>query len=152
MMADTCLSALAVGLVLTSAAWFGRRELFIVDVVGWSMHPTYNSGDRLLAYRTSRVRAGHIVVADLPAERLRLVKRVAAGPGDVIPDRFLTVVAAEPGQTVPPEALLILGDNSNSFDSMHFGYCPSDALVGRVIGRIHASPSKGYTKEPSRML
>ncbi|WP_460806584.1 hypothetical protein [Micromonospora zhanjiangensis] len=31
---------------------------------------------------------------------------------------------------------MLLGDNPQSYDSRHFGYCPGELLVGVVVRRI----------------
>lgn len=145
-------TAAVAGAALVVAATILRHKLLVVDVVGWSMHPTYNSGDRLLVLRTRSVRAGHVVVTDPPAPgrrwdgreispppaRSRLIKRVAAGPHDRIPERFLPAVGAERGGSVPSGMFLLLGDNASSLDSTQLGYCPVSALIGRVIGTLHS--------------
>ncbi|MGW5260837.1 S26 family signal peptidase [Microbispora sp. NPDC004025] len=61
----------------------------------------------------------------------RIVKRVAAVPGDPVPD----AVPRRAGETlVPAGCLVLLGDNPDeSVDSRHFGYVPANSMVGKVI-------------------
>ncbi|MEN3539172.1 S26 family signal peptidase [Microbispora sp. ZYX-F-249] len=61
----------------------------------------------------------------------RIVKRVAAVPGDPVPDS----VPRRAGETlVPAGCLVLLGDNPDeSVDSRHFGYVPANSMVGKVI-------------------
>jgi signal peptidase I len=103
-----------------------------------SMNPTIVEGDRILvnklAYglkvpfttwhlaRFDAPRRGDIVVFRSPADGTRLVKRVAAVPGDQIG-----------AITVPPDHFFVLGDNfGNSADSRVIGLIPRDNILGRT--------------------
>jgi nickel-type superoxide dismutase maturation protease len=98
-----------------------------VLVEGDSMRPTLEPGDRLLAIRARRIRAGQLVVVPDPRRPDRLlVKRVAA---------------------VGPAAVSVQGDNAGaSTDSRQFGPVSRTAVVGRIVyryapltraGRVH---------------
>ena len=81
------------------------------------------------------------------------VKRVVAGPGDVVEvkarkvfvngasvddERFVTDTPSYDlgPMTVPPDMLFVLGDNRNrSFDSHVWGFLPKENVVGHVILR-----------------
>jgi signal peptidase I len=86
---------LATGLVVVLVAGWARRHLAVITVVGTSMRPTFQPGDRVLVRRGGRtaLRAGQVVVAvpGRPQRRityrdpLLLIKRVAAVPGDPVP-------------------------------------------------------------------
>ncbi len=95
-----------------------------VEVVGESMRPTLEPGDRLVLTRARRVRAGDLVaVADPRADRRTVVKRVAA---------------------VSPAGLTVQGDNpAASTDSRTFGTVTNDAVRGRVLYRYFPAPRRG---------
>ncbi|MEU8380806.1 S26 family signal peptidase [Streptosporangium sp. NPDC048865] len=64
----------------------------------------------------------------------RVVKRVAAVPGDPVP-ASVPRRAGEP--SVPDGYLVLLGDNpGQSLDSRHFGYVPVTDVVGKVVGAL----------------
>ncbi|MDQ6910105.1 MAG: nickel-type superoxide dismutase maturation protease [Actinomycetota bacterium] len=87
-----------------------------VEVIGDSMRPALEPGDRLLVLRTARVRTGDMVAVVDPREPDRLViKRVA---------------------TFSPSEITVLGDNpAASTDSRVFGPVRRDALRGRAVYR-----------------
>ncbi|GAA1556251.1 S26 family signal peptidase [Actinomadura kijaniata] len=125
------------------ALWSLRRSLTLVRVAGGSMAPTYADGDRLLVRRTRRVRRGEAVVFRNPVappggvpDPPWLVKRVAATPGDPVPEEVRPAVRAAPGATVPPGSLVVSGDARRSQDSRHFGYVPARDVVGVVLRRL----------------
>lgn len=89
--------------------------------------------------RTSAVPAAVPAAVREPAEEpFRMVKRATAVPGDPIP-RDVPSLRHVPGRVVPEGLLVVLGDNAEaSRDSRHFGYAPSEWLVGVVVRRIAA--------------
>jgi nickel-type superoxide dismutase maturation protease len=113
---------LAAAVVLASGWATGRLRR--VEVVGESMRPTLEPGDRLFLARTRRVRAGDLVAVRDPRHPGRtVVKRVAA---------------------VSPAGLTVLGDNPPaSTDSRSFGTVAAHALRGRVVYRYHPAPRRG---------
>lgn len=59
----------------------------------------------------------------------RVVKRVAAGPGDPVPPGIGTT-----DPTVPAGMVVLLGDNpAESADSRQFGYVPAELVIGVVL-------------------
>lgn len=123
-----------------------RRRLAVVVVAGISMEPAFHASDRLLVRRAglSRLRVGDVVVFSrpsryggeelLPVEEKLMVKRVAALPGDPVPDSVLPV-AARP--RVAEGRLVVLGDNpAASYDSRQFGFLSADLLLGVVLRRM----------------
>jgi nickel-type superoxide dismutase maturation protease len=98
-----------------SGRWLSTR-LRRVEVVGESMRPTLEPGDRLLLLRTGRARPGQLVaIADPRQSGRTVIKRVAS------------VTAA---------GVTVLGDNpSASTDSRTFGRIAPDAIRGRALYR-----------------
>jgi signal peptidase I len=123
----------------------------LARVKGHSMDPTYYDGQWLLVRRPNwpspPLRVGDVVVFRL--ENDLLVKRIAALPGQEIPDQktvllvrpshqrlgsWETAVLSSAPERVPEGTLYVLGDNPPvSDDSRSFGPVPISALLGRVI-------------------
>lgn len=132
--------------LLALAAGHLRRTFVIVSVQGGSMAPTLRDGERVVVRRTelSQLRRGDVVVlrppgpAGGPADNPRgrpgwNIKRVAALPGDPVPDGTHAALA---GSTVPPGALIVLGDSADSIDSRHRGIFSGDRLLGKAVRRL----------------
>ncbi len=118
-----------------------RRHYAAVTVRGLSMQPTLRDGDRVLVRRVppGRLRVGDVVVAR-PGRSggSWLVKRVAALPGDPVPE---AVSARVDRAAVPDGALVLLGDNpAVSWDSRTLGLFDAVLLLGRVERRLSRSP------------
>lgn len=105
------------------------RLLFVgrfgtVRVSGHSMNPTFNDGDWLLVWYSTRIRihVGQLIVLRRPLDSRSevaslFIKRVAAITGP-----FVTVH----------------GDNKEaSTDSRQWGDIPREEIIGKVIGRYH---------------
>jgi signal peptidase I len=128
------IGAAVVAAGLGGLGWL-RLSWLTVTVVGPSMQPALQAGDRVLVRRTSlaRVRTGQVVVLD--DESGTIIKRVVAAPGDPVPPSLAGNVAGP----VPPGRLLLLGDNRDrSADSRQHGYYDGAHLVGvavRPLGR-----------------
>ncbi|WP_214104542.1 S26 family signal peptidase [Acrocarpospora catenulata] len=137
-------------LVVVAVAIVARRRFVVVRVAGTSMVPTYQPGDRVLVRRGAQaaLRRGQVVVfrrvepggASRPAPRLRetewLIKRIAAMPGDRVPDQVTAGVRAAPGDLVPAGRLVVLGDGPTSRDSRDWGYLPVEEVLGVVMRRL----------------
>ena len=134
-----------------------RRLFVVIAVDGDSMWPALYPGDRVLVRRTGarRLRRDQVVVVAQPGEDGRwtsaslgsvgdgkwIIKRVAAIPGDPVPEVCASAVAGPPGGTVPTGKLVLLGDNAgSSHDSRQLGYIPAERLLGVVLHRIAHQP------------
>jgi nickel-type superoxide dismutase maturation protease len=96
-----------------------------LEVVGLSMWPTLEPGDRVVAVRAGRrLRAGDLVTV----------------PDPRLPDRLVVKrVAAASGQDVT-----VQGDNpAASTDSRTFGPVPAASVRGRVVYRYHPPSRRG---------
>lgn len=135
-----------IGAAVAAGIVAARRRYLVVRVAGTSMLPTYRPGDRVLIRRTagSALRRGQVVVfhfgppprrADLDAG-LWQIKRVAAVPGDPVPQEVSPAVDGEP--RVPDGRLVVLGDGVDSRDSRHWGYLPMDRVLGVVVRELSA--------------
>ena len=137
------LAALAVATVAGAlAVAVLRRRWTVVTVVGGSMLPALQDGDVLLArrLRPDRARVGDVLVIAAPTPdggQDRMVKRVAAVPGDPLQDGV-------PGTgPVPAGSLVVLGDNGG-YDSRMFGPLPYERVLGAVV-----RPLPGASAAPS---
>ncbi len=131
------------------------------EVVGQSMWPTLEDGERLimdrLSYRFKPPARGDIAALSLPGDNELSVKRIIAGPGErvqikdgrvwlndnVMPEPYLKAnVLTAPGMlsnkvyTLGPNCYFVLGDNRRvSWDSRFFGAIRREAFVGRILMR-----------------
>lgn len=138
-----------------------RTFLFLVQVEGWSMSPTYLPGDRLLALRylpRRWLRRGRIVVWKMPSElpmssmsntmRAQLyIKRIVGLPGDEVlapvvklPETDEAANWMVQGQElrtwhIPAGHCFVKGD-SPGFDSTTFGPLPLHALRGVILAKL----------------
>lgn len=140
--------ALSVFVVVGCAVTWARRNLVLVNVVGLSMKPTLNDGDRILVRRckVSGLRRGDIavlagpgvtprgVVALPPCPGLH-VKRIVALPGDPMPGG---VPGADDNDRVPADGVVAFGDNVGA-DSRDWGPYQNDGVLGRCVWRISRS-------------
>lgn len=116
-----------------------RRQLVVVTVIGMSMVPTYEPGERVVVRRAPAhaLRRGQVVVFEEPGNTGGwMIKRVAAVAGDPVPREL----AGRSETAVPAGRLVVLGDNPNgSFDSREIGYLPGDRVLGVVVRRLRSS-------------
>lgn len=132
----------------------------IIMVVGESMIPTLENGDRVfvnkIGYIIGEPQHGDLVIFKTPEDsRTNYVKRLIGLPGDRvrIEDGVVYVnneplnepYIAEPPyndfaeEIVPEDTIFVLGDNRNhSKDSRdyHVGFVPMDNLIGKAMWRI----------------
>jgi signal peptidase I len=141
------LALILVTVASTGGVWWLRRAWIVITVRGVSMHPTYHQGDRVLIRRRplAAVHSGQVVVLragdpQASADENWIIKRIAAAPGDPVPNGRFPVTEPD----VPQGELLLLGDNlPMSADSRQRGYYSGTCLVGVVTrlmpGRTNAS-------------
>jgi signal peptidase I len=131
-----------------------RSRFLVVTVTGASMLPSLRPGDRLLVRRLplSRMSVGQVAVlraAGLPTSgEIRpsvladapggyLIKRVAAVPGDRVPESCRAPTSPRLPEYVPPGSFIMLGDNPRrSYDSRFAGLIPADLLFGVAVRRL----------------
>ncbi len=135
---------------LCTLRWI-RRNITIVRVLGPSMSPAYREGEKVIArrVRATKLRTGDVAVLNTvtgprtitgtAVTHLPVIKRVAALPGDVVPEdiRFAAWSTQPIPQTVPDGSLLVLGDNrERSIDSRTYGFLTLDAVEGKVVRKL----------------
>ena len=140
---------LAWGILGLAGIWWLYPPLFIVEVQGASMHPTYASGQLLVATSVGHVKRGDVVIAR--TDRGTIIKRVAyvGGTAAPTPSRHPLYTSpyelfAQPGRLgslwrarVPAGKVYLLGDNlENSDDSRDFGPIPAEDIKGMVISKL----------------
>lgn len=149
-----------------------RRTLVAVTVNGPSMEPAYHDGDRVLVRRNPALVRGMVAVvepqkanggwaapplkssaraAELSGRRW-IIKRIAAVPGDPVPHEAVPALAAAGEDRVPPGRLVLLGDNADaSLDSRHYGYFPTDRVLGTVLRPLAPTRSDEQRSTPLRL-
>jgi signal peptidase I len=112
-----------------------RRLFLVVTVVGVSMVPALEPGDRVLVRRHRRapVHVGDILMFHDP-DGQQAIKRVAALAGDVVPDSVRPVTGDT--EVVPEGMLVMLGDGVRSGDSREWGFIPVSHAVGPMIRKL----------------
>lgn len=153
---------LAVGAV---GAAFARRRWIIVRVVGDSMAPAIRDGEVLIARRVrGALRLDDVVVFVPPrraveadfddgdADPVFRVKRVAALPGDPIPDWAAAARDAAHDGRIPSGRVVVKGDAVDSQDSRHYGLVALDDVVGVVVrARAARGNAEGAASRDGRL-
>ncbi|WP_432142336.1 S26 family signal peptidase [Streptomyces sp. bgisy084] len=159
----TAAALLGLAALVPATAVLLSHRLAVVTVRGVSMAPAYLDGDRVLVRRTTRPTRGQVLVVERPALRTRwpsgplpatagawtvgrrqwLIKRVAALPGDPVPEVMPSTSSLGlpgPPPRVPDGSLVLLGDNpQHSVDSRHFGFYPVERVLGTVVRPLGAT-------------
>jgi signal peptidase I len=146
-----CAAAAPLGLLVLM-----RRQFLVVSVVGKSMLPSFQPGDRLLVRRGAvarRLRTGTVAVLVEPFPSARhgaaignsfraatarsaqlIIKRVAALPGAAVPESVRA--AADGAAVVPTGMIVVLADNPAGADSRYWGLVPVSYVIGCVVSRL----------------
>lgn len=141
-------------LLLAVILGFGvRAAVHIYAIPSESMAPTLTAGDQIVVtrYIRSQPKRGDVIVFESPIEKDELmVKRVIAGPGDLIDSRLGRVrisgytlpepyvlrpatTGSVPAQLIPADSYFVMGDNrEDSSDSRSWGVVPRSRIVGRA--------------------
>jgi signal peptidase I len=139
----------------------------VVIVEGSSMEPSLHDGDRVLAHRRppQPIARGDVIVVERPdgyhqwngepparlhRSRGWMIKRVAAAPGDAVPDGIPVS-----DRVVPPRRFVLLGDNgAKSYDSRLVGYFPAERILGVFVRRMsrHDDKRRSLARIESRHL
>jgi signal peptidase I len=113
-----------------------RRWCTVVTVRGHSMSPTLTDGQRVLAIRRRRYRAGDVIVfwtpggSGTPGDPDYRIKRVVATGGEPRPAPF---AGSTLPAVIPHGHLAVAGDNAErSQDSRHLGYIALSDVRGLV--------------------
>lgn len=131
--------------LLAGCAAAARLLLVVVEVRGGSMLPSFAPGDRVLVLRSRpgrfrRPPPGSVIVLRMPTDampaggRILMIKRVAAGAGEVVPESARPRLGA--ASVVPPGSFAVSADNPDGTDSRQLGFIPADHVIGRVVGRL----------------
>lgn len=100
----------------------------IVYVIGSSMAPTLSDNSIHLTVPVANPQVGDIVAFSLPDDgRTNYIKRVVAGPGDV-------VIGSNEMMILGDNEYYVLGDNfGNSDDSRNFGPIDKSDIKGKLL-------------------
>ena len=145
---------IAVVLIAVGVFFVLRATVQSFIVVGSSMEPTLQDGDRLIVnkmvYHLRDPKAGEVIVFHPPTGRtVDFIKRIMAAPGDTIEVKGGRVwvngvtltepyIMAPPGydlteEQIPPGQYFVLGDNrNNSNDSHSWGTVPRENIIGEA--------------------
>ncbi len=156
--------------VLALVVFFGLR--FTIDtviIVGISMEPSFNSGQRILiskvTYRMHEPERGDVIVfRPTNSEKGEFIKRIIAVPNDTVEVKDDAVYVngtrlKEPyinntpsyhldKQKIPAGNYFVLGDNRNQSNDSHNGWVvPRQNIVGKAWLSIWPPPEWGLVPE-----
>jgi signal peptidase I len=150
-------TAILIAAGLMAGLAVARRFFVVVRVTGTSMLPAFAPDDRVLVRRgaSGKMRAGTVAVLAEPrdtsswrltplatpglSEATWVIKRVAAVPGDAVPESVRE--AASRAAVVPDAMLVVLSDNPEGNDSRRWGFIPASRVLGPVVLRMPAHPA-----------
>lgn len=146
---------------MATAFYISRYKLVVFPIEGSSMEPNVHDGDRVLVYRTKKIKHGDVIVFNSVSFNKRLIKRVIGLEGDTIEIRHndtqniyqiyrngvrleedyinepITRTYYEMSIVVPKNQIFFLGDNRNVSQDSHMGEVTEDIslIEGKVIMR-----------------
>lgn len=132
-----------VPMIATAAVFLLTRFVFLLGYVpSESMEPTLKRGSYIIGIQLyDSLKTGDIIIFE--SDGKLLVKRIAAGPGDIINLNELTYMTSmeQPHQedsvlTVPEGCYFVLGDNTqNSYDSRYWDdpFVQEEDIVAKLI-------------------
>lgn len=132
-----------VPMIATATVFLLTRFVFLLGYVpSESMEPTLKRGSYIIGIQLyDSLKTGDIIIFE--SDGKLLVKRIAAGPGDIINLNELTYMASmeQPHQedsvlTVPEGCYFVLGDNTqNSYDSRYWDdpFVQEEDIVAKLI-------------------
>lgn len=128
------------------------QHVWIGQVQGASMRPTYQDGQFILLLRGKEYNRGDVVGVEYSAgeEKTTLLKRIIAIGGDVVSckygqlyvngqkvsesDHTVGKTSDITAQTIPDGSVYLLGDNrEHSMDSRSFGCMSCEDIIGKVV-------------------
>lgn len=127
-------------LILLGFAAFFQHNFRTIQVQGRSMHPTFQTGNRLLAssayWLVGPIRQGDVVVVQGEQPGEHVIKRVYRLENETvdwlnIPESY---DMSQGRYIVPSNSLYVLGDNrEESEDSRQFGPVLYDRIIGKIV-------------------
>lgn len=143
-----------------------RWGFVVVGVRGSSMLPEFRSGDRVLVRsgRRNGLRVGSVVVlrspeslppdhgpwpvtSQFPAASW-MIKRVAALPGDSVPQNMRAATGGTP--VVPDGLFMVSADNPDGTDSRQLGFVLIDDILGTAVRNLSRLDSAARPAWPAR--
>lgn len=148
---------------MATAFYISRYKLVVFPIEGYSMEPNVHNKDKVLVYRTKKIKHGDVIVFHSETFNKTLIKRVIGLEGDRIEIRYnneqeiyqiyrngtlldedyikepMSRSYYEIELVVPKNKMFFLGDNRNWSQDSHSGEVLEDVSVieGKVIMRYN---------------